>query len=468
MVKQKKKLKIDELMKGIDGTKVSELMNPLKPFNRKLNIEIINFKDEAVKEKIPVKLDAKGIQNLIVEYNLSSNDVLSIKKARAMSYIKSFDFLRMSEYASKSGRLLTRLHRDLSYYFNGGRSMNWDSLHERIFIITREGNMDYLGFIGVNWTDKIKQNAAKENIGIEKFSGDITYLKLFSRTTGEDLLRVITQKLKRLPILRIRLDRTTTHINEISKALLDADWRMVGVDSDGEDVRYCSGWYPRNVLVRYGCIVGRNNIVVSTTLKEHYMTDWRKMEEERRRKEEMAKKKRKKTKHKEVLERELGGQEITKEVVLEEGTKVVIQDGSEWGRSERGGEAECTIVRLNEESTDRHGEHIYLAEFQLGNKWYIRQSEILRIVTSRQPQNSPDWNTMIWQQLFELYPENAERNRVYEDIQQKRRRSSHLLNDAKLDETWNRFTEIYNSRDRALKKIAEAIKAYIQNEYPPR
>ena len=419
--KQKEKINIDELLEGVNKGKISELMNPVKPFNRQLHIEILGFKDDKTMKELRIKKD-ETIKELVVDFNSASREVLKVKSVKGR--VKAlYEWLRIKDYCRKHEYMNTSINHILNTEFPelkvDGGAIDYVKLHERIFFIEKHSMNKAI--LGINFKSKIDEETHK----ITRFAGDITILKILDAKVASDILRLIPQKFKQMPIIRIVTDKGTRRtLPKYEKELFNGKWRY----SLTGDIK---GYFPQNILRKYNCRTSSEIYVeLNDEIRKFYRQPARSRERriesifetlgrtrERDREREIRRQvtidleddlhrisesmneegydvsdidaelvdmvNREVVRRVRLLEesrqreearrRETGRDDRGREI-LSVGTRVVIEHGGSFGR--RGlndGRQECVILRYDMDNR-------YVAEFPDGVRWRINPDEIVEVL----------------------------------------------------------------------------------------
>lgn len=440
-MKPKNKISIDELLKSVETKKTSELMSPVKPLKRQLHIEILNWKNNDIKESLAIK-PKDVISKMIVEFNVANREILKIKKIKGQ-LIDTYGFLRMKEMCSLHGYSSSQMNTILNRIFpeckmNGVNVDYWKTL-ERIYILKHDTNMvkHDIAVVGILFKNQIDKTTNK----IINYSGDIVRFAMVDsseKAIKETLSRIQTYFIGKLPMIRlVRNKGTMIWIDTIyDDGLARYGWYRSHGANDRATAGSLDGYFPKNIILKYGCNIEDSFVRLSDEAKRFYIQPTRRIrpstridmtrlrhevtrdlqdsindevehmqgegyseeyinnridymvdeEMERRleaRREEVEEPEETVS---EILRRNIGEYSIEDvndgSKILPVGTNVIVEHGNAQSRSPRlsNGRERCRItgVRTEENRRDYAG-FDYEAKFSDGNTWYIKADEIIEI-----------------------------------------------------------------------------------------
>lgn len=358
-MKPKDKIKVDELLNSLNTGKIRELMSPTKPLKRQMHIEILNWKDDKIKEKLAIK-PKDSISKMIVEFNVANREILKIRKVKG-ELKQLYELLRIKEHCNKykisEGTINAWLNEtvfpQLKTTNDIGRPIDVDygKIHERIFLCNSGTNAIPM-VLGVHYKDEVDREGKLVN-----HAGDITKLGLAKTVDWKDiteLLKIGTRMFwKNVGRLRlVECNGTNDNINRMGSGFLrDCGWYRISNRN-----RPITGYFPYKTMLKHGVNVDLR--VDRVRLGEELLQYYSRIDGVRPR----------------TRSRSSGNNGLL-QLPLE--TRVVIARGNARSRDGlNNGRQECRIIAYNDDG----GDFSYRAEFPNGARWYITTEEIVEVL----------------------------------------------------------------------------------------
>ena len=251
-------MKLNELLETTEHKRMKEYMRTDKPSRRRLYMEIYEFKDKTVINKLPTTKEKKTDcpKTIKIEYDCVTKDIIRVKLSDLQRSLISF--MRLKEYESKFGKTKEVVEDVLhSGIFNTYETVLPTLVHEapeRYFLIV-ERNGAIHGWIGICWRTQLH-----EDNSVKAFGGDVVSIGVSSRILPDAALAEVLNVIRKMhedatfkDMVTLRLPKKYGDVHLVHHS---DTWIRYPYSTDSTG---CS-WTPRAL---YAQLIGSGNVAVT-------------------------------------------------------------------------------------------------------------------------------------------------------------------------------------------------------------
>lgn len=193
----RERIKLNVLLEATEHKRLKEYMRTDKPSHRKLYMEIYEFKDKTVINKLPtMKVNKTDCPKTIkIEYDCVTKDIIRVKLNDLERSLISF--MRLNDYSVKFGKtkevIEDVLHSGIFHTYGTVLPTLVHEAAERYFLIV-ERNGAIHGWIGISW-----RTLLSENNEVKAFGGDIVSIGVSNRVLPDSALEEVHKIIRTIP-----------------------------------------------------------------------------------------------------------------------------------------------------------------------------------------------------------------------------------------------------------------------------